>query len=166
VEYKPNLTQLDDPTLDPREVAERRAAVAEAIAWFGVPFHNNQCSPDGTDCGGIILGVFNKVLGKTVTLPRYSYQHGLNQTDDEENELYEKALREHCAEVAVPLPGDIALFRLLLNHPRHHAAIVVSWPHEIIHAYQKYVTLADPTREGRMRRALRHVKFFSPWRKP
>src|SRR5580692_1237161 len=110
MEYNPKLDELDAPGFDPVEAEQRRAAVAEAIAWFGTPFHNNQASTAGTDCGGIILGVFNKVLGKQVTLPRYSHQHGLNFSDDEENELYERALAEHCDEVAVPLPGDIVLF--------------------------------------------------------
>ncbi len=37
------------------------------VGWLGVPYRDNGCSKEGTDCSGFVQAVYKEVYGKTIS---------------------------------------------------------------------------------------------------
>jgi NlpC/P60 family putative phage cell wall peptidase len=112
----------------------REDIVEAARGWIGTPYrHQASRKGVGTDCLGLLRGVWREVIGPEPELaPPYSpdWAEALGQET-----LLETAQR-HMVEIAPGQAeaGDVLLFRMGLGMPAKHCAIV-SGPGRIIHAY-------------------------------
>ena len=102
--------------------------------WIGTPYrHQASLKHVGTDCLGLVRGVWREVLGEEPELvPPYSPDWAEKTGEDR----LMKACRKHLSEkpISAVEPGDVLLFRMGLGCPAKHAAIL-SAPDRIIHAY-------------------------------
>lgn len=111
------------------EAEQRARVVAIARQWCGTPYrHHGRKIKSGADCATLIAEVYERAgLVPHQELPPYSPQWHENQHE----QLYLQAIRNYCAEVEEPGPGDLAMWKF--GHVLSHGAIVVQWP-RIIHA--------------------------------
>lgn len=139
----------------------RRAIVAEALTWERTPFHDDaRLKGIGVDCAQFVAGVY--LAAGTVPdfeVPHYSSQWFLH-SGDERLMNFVIAVGGHEIQESQAGPGDLLLYRL--GHAFAHAAIIVDWPSQIIHAHKLsgMVLRASPF-EADLRG--RRVKFFSIW---
>ncbi len=112
----------------------RSDIITEARKWTGTPYRHQASERGiGTDCLGLIRGVWRAVLGPEPE-PIPAYTPGWAEAMREETLL--AAAERHL--VAVPLvnaqAGDVLLFRMGLGHPAKHCAIITG-EDLIMHAY-------------------------------
>jgi cell wall-associated NlpC family hydrolase len=140
---------MDDP--------RRAAVIAEARSWIRTPYHHmGRIKGAGCDCLTLLAEVYERagIIGH-VEIPFYRPDFMRHR----DGEPYLEGVLAHGREVAIPEPGDAALWRF--GRCLSHAAIVVAWP-QVIHADSANgVTPADGTQGHAMGRA---VRFFSPFR--
>lgn len=108
--------------------------LAEARDWLGTPYrHQASVKGVGTDCLGLIRGVWREVYGSEPEVPP-AYTPDWAEALGEETLL--GAAHRHLEEIPVSTaaPGDLLLFRMGLGCPAKHAALV-SGEARIIHAY-------------------------------
>ncbi|WP_017930157.1 NlpC/P60 family protein [Robiginitomaculum antarcticum] len=112
----------------------RADIVAAARDWIGTPYRHQACCKNaGTDCLGLIRGLWAELYGSLPELPP-PYSPDWAERAGRET-LYAAAAR-HMVEkpLSAAKPGDMLLFRMAANSPVKHAAII-SAPDKIIHAY-------------------------------
>jgi NlpC/P60 family putative phage cell wall peptidase len=108
--------------------------VNTARDWLGTPYrHQASCKGAGTDCLGLLRGVWRDVLGDEPEIaPPYTpdWAEALGQ------DTLLDAARTHMREIAAgeAREGDVLLFRMGLGMPAKHCAIITE-PDRIIHAY-------------------------------
>ena len=110
------------------------AVVSEARRWLGPPYrHQASLRGDGTDCLGLVRGVWRTVVGDEPEKPP-PYTSDWAEAVGEETLL--AAARRHLREIPIGAAnsGDVLLFRMALGSPAKHAGIV-SGEDRIIHAY-------------------------------
>lgn len=119
--------------------------VATAREWIGTPYHHQGCAKGaGTDCLGLIRGVFAELHG---FVPEEPPAYTMTWGDYGREELMLEAARRHLVEVAVaesghvlPLAqqkwelGDVLLFRARIGAVAKHCGIV-SGEDTMIHSY-------------------------------
>lgn len=112
----------------------RDEIIAATRAWLGTPYrHQHSVKGLGTDCLGLLRGVYRDVYGhEPETPPAYSPRWD----EVERRELMLGAARRHLTEVAVAQPGDVLVFRMRFDGPAKHCGIMVA-PTRMIHAHQK-----------------------------
>lgn len=112
----------------------REDIVASARSWLGTPYqHQASLKGVGTDCLGLLRGVWRELLGAEPELPppyTPDWAESLGQ------DTLMEAARAHLVEVPIGEAGvgDVLLFRMALGCPAKHCAII-SQPDRIIHAY-------------------------------
>jgi len=136
----------------------RAAIVAAARRFVGTPYHH-QASVEGvgTDCLGLVRGVYRIVVGvEAETPPPYARDWG---DADGRERLLEAACR-HLERIDSGQygPGDVLLFRLRPHLVAKHAAIV-SAPGFMIHAAEGHGT-AEVSLVGWWRRRIAAVLRF------
>ena len=113
----------------------RREIVTSARRWIGTPYHHQaSCRGIGTDCLGLIRGIWRDLYGFEPEAPppytrdwaEVSAKHAL--IDAARRHLIERALGETEA-------GDVAVFRYRRGLPAKHVALFTS-PHSMIHAVE------------------------------
>lgn len=117
------------------EIVHRIRVVELAMGWIGTPYHHQASLRGvGTDCFGLIRGVWRElygVNGDPERVPTYSWDWA--EAKDDETML--SAARRHMIEV--PLSGcrggDVVLFRYRAGYNAKHAAILVGGG-KMIHA--------------------------------
>lgn len=140
------------------EQQQRLAVVQEALCWLGTPYHHAaRVRGAGVDCGMFLAEVYEQ----TGVMPHVTpdeYPPDWHQHQDAER--YLGLVQQYAHQVAAPLPGDIVLYKFDLCIS--HGAIVLVWPHKIIHAYIKLGVILD---EGERNTVLRKAQagFWSPW---
>ena len=104
------------------EIRER--IVHAARAWIGTPYvHQASVKGAGCDCLGLLRGVWRELTGdEPESAPPYSE----DWAEARGQETLYAAFKRHFAEIepARVVPGDVALFRMLLRGPAKHCAIV------------------------------------------
>ena len=147
-----------------QERLEREAVVQAAKSWLGTPFHN--CAQvkgrnGGVDCAHLLARAYSE-SGVTEDIQPGRYPPAWFMHRDEERfvEFVERYAVE-CAEEDVG-PGDTVIYRI--GRCFAHGAIVVDWPHTILHAHlsSRQVTLYGAF-DGDL--AGRQVRFFTMWPK-
>ncbi len=126
--------------MNPVAIAElRQAIVAEARTWLGTPYHHQAgIKGVGCDCAYLLIGVY-RALGLIPTIDPRPYPPDWHLHRSEER--YLGWVRRYAVPVAIPHPGDAALWRF--GRTASHGGIVVAWP-TIVHAYRgQGVVLAD-----------------------
>jgi len=114
--------------------ATQQAIVAEARRWLGTPYrHQASVMGVGTDCLGLVRGVWRAVVGpEPEKPPPYTPDWAEALGRDDLLDAARRWLEEIPAGKACE--GDVLLFRMAIGAPAKHAAIV-SGPSKIIHAY-------------------------------
>ena len=142
--------------------AEQRAEVCRiAMTWERTPFAMNAaiCGV-GVDCARLAAFVYVEAgllnLEVMDQIPHLAPDWCRHTSEEEFLEF----IRRHLREVAAPLPGDLAVFRL--ERIFGHSGIVINWP-TILHVcrHGMRVSLADATQEPILKR--REVRFFTPF---
>lgn len=137
-------------------VAARDLIIAEASRWLGAKWHHEACVPYVlADCGQILIDIYVQCgLIERPTVPPYPRDWALHQTE----ERYLAIVERYAHQVAAPLPGDIAVWKIGKTYS--HGAIVVNWPH-IIHAdIQDGVVPADASCGLLSQRKVRFYSIF------
>lgn len=116
--------------------ALQQAVIDEARRWLGTPYmHQASMIGQGTDCIGLIRGVWRALLGpEPQTLPAYSPDWGEVSTREEMLTAAQKWLEPLSIDDATG--GDVVLFRWKHAAPIKHAGILTGADH-FIHAYEK-----------------------------
>ena len=135
---------------------DRRARVVTlAREWLGTPYRH-QARLKGVGCDCTFLAALYEEAGiiPAVEIGPYSPAAHLHRTSG----VYLATVLDHAHDVAVPAPGDVALY--MIGRDWSHGAVVVAWP-EIIHADMRAgaVVLAKGD-QGHLARA-KARRFFS-----
>lgn len=122
----------------PAAEATRAAILAEARAWIGTPYcHQASCRGAGTDCLGLVRGVWRAVYGAEPEAPPPYTPDWAEATGAET--LMAAALRHLTAiPPAEAAAGDLVLFRMRARGPAKHLGILASPAiagGRIVHAY-------------------------------
>lgn len=112
--------------------------IAAARAWIGTPYlHQASCRGAGTDCLGLVRGVWRDLYGREPEAPPpYTPDWAEAPGEDGLRETMAEGARRHLAEIAPDEAGagDVVLFRMRPRGPAKHAAIL-SGEARMIHAY-------------------------------
>ncbi|MEP3654653.1 MAG: NlpC/P60 family protein [Litorimonas sp.] len=110
----------------------RAAILASAETWLDTPYrHQSSVKHVGTDCLGLIRGIWRDVYGaEPETPPAYTPDWAENSGEET---LYDAAAR-WLTPVSAPYPGDAILFRMAAQAPCKHIGILWDADH-ILHAY-------------------------------
>lgn len=112
----------------------RSAILAEAREWIGTPYmHQASAKHAGCDCLGLVRGVWRALYGDEPE-PTPAYTPDWAERTGAETLL--EAARRHMRMVTIEdaAPGDVLLFRMHVQAPAKHCAIVDEEA-RIIHAY-------------------------------
>lgn len=104
--------------------AASERVLAAARRWIGTPYlHGASCRGAGSDCLGLVRGVWREVIGEE---PEHPDAYAGNWAEADPRERMHDGLSKHLGPVDVALarPGDVLLFRLRENGPAGHAAIL------------------------------------------
>ena len=107
--------------------------VAAARGWTDTPYmHQHTVKGAGTDCLGLVRGVYRDVIGPEPEVPpNYSPSWG----EGDRREVLLIAAARHLVEVDEWGIGDVLVFRMKRGVIAKHCGIVTSDTH-MIHAYQ------------------------------
>ncbi len=124
--------------------------VEVARGWVGTPYqHQASCKGAGTDCLGLVRGVWREVMGREPELPpAYTSDWAERPGGGVAQETMAEGARRHLCEIDIVEAGagDVVLFRMRDNGPAKHAAIL-SGGRRMIHAYSgRAVVEAELTR--------------------
>lgn len=104
----------------------RADIVRAARGWAGTPYHHQASLRGvGTDCLGLVRGVFRELTGAETEAPP-AYTRDWAEATGEETMLL--AARRHFVETtpADARPGDVLIFRLRSRAVAKHAGILVT----------------------------------------
>lgn len=137
------------------------AVVHAARGWLGTPYRH-QCSTKGagTDCLGLLRGVWREVLGpEPETVPNYSRDWSEPQAGEA---LWQAALR-HLVPKAPgdEAPGDVLLFRMRDRGVAKHLGIAaqIGAAPTFIHAYSGHAVVESPLSQPWRRRIVARFAF-------
>lgn len=141
--------------------------VAAARQWIGTPYcHQASCKGVGTDCLGLIRGVWRDMVGPEPV------QIGAYSADWAEAKSGEMLLDGICAHFRpVPSdraqPGDVLVFRMLKYGPARHLAILAEGhladPRAtMIHVYSGHATCEASLSVPWQRRLTRIFRYPKP----
>jgi NlpC/P60 family putative phage cell wall peptidase len=121
-------------TADPPAAITAVQIVRAARGWIGTPYHHQASRRGvGTDCLGLVRGVWREVYGCEPERPE-PYTRDWSATG---SETLLVAARRHFVEISGgdPAPGDVIIFRYRAGLPARHCAIVSS-PESFVHAIE------------------------------
>ncbi len=138
------------------ETDPRRRVVAEAESWLGTPYHHmGRLKGVGCDCLALLAAVYCTAgVAPAIDLPYYPPDWHLHRS----TERYLAGILRYAQEVAVPGPGDVALFRF--GRCFSHSAIITEWP-QVIHAWHAGGVIRGDATQPLLSR--RPVRFLSPF---
>lgn len=122
-----------------------RFAVA-ARGWIGTPYlHQASCKGAGTDCLGLLRGVWREVLG---TEPEVPPAYSMDWSEPERIEALWQAASRHLTpkKLDCDAPGDVLLFRMRDGAVAKHLGIAgrVGADASFIHAYSGHAVVESP----------------------
>ena len=123
-----------------------RNIVAAARRWVGTPYrHQAAMRGAGTDCLGLIRGVWREVYGQEPgPVPTYSMDWSEPQRDEQ---LWRAARRYLTERPAAALePGCVVLFRMRAGSVAKHLGIVTATGADcrFVHAYSGHGVIESP----------------------
>lgn len=135
--------------------------VAEARLWIGTPYvHQASCRGVGTDCLGLLRGVWRAVYGdEPQAVPAYTRDWAEAEGREELIEAGRRWLRPAGVQIA---EGDVLLFRMRSGAVAKHLGIVSAiFPQAaFIHAYTGHGVVESPLSAPWLRRVA--VRFSFP----
>lgn len=104
----------------------RDGIVVTARRWIGTPYHHQAsiCGV-GTDCLGLVRGVWRELYGKDAEAPP-TYSRDWAEASGREAML--EAAERHLARISIPsvATGDVVIFRLRAGCVAKHAGILAT----------------------------------------
>lgn len=141
------------------EIGQRVAGAARG--WIGTPYlHQASCRGVGTDCLGLVRGIWREVMGAEPERPP-AYTPDWAEATGEERMLG-AATRYLCHVEGEAGMGDVLLFRMVARGPAKHAAILVSERLEagsMIHAYSGHAVCETHIGDAWRRRLVAVFRF-------
>ncbi|QYX56711.1 C40 family peptidase [Roseovarius sp. SCSIO 43702] len=135
--------------------------VAAARGWIGTPYrHQAATKGAGTDCLGLLRGVWREVLG---TEPEHPPAYSMDWSEPSRCEVLWAAAERHL--VPKPLdreaPGDVLLFRMRDGSVAKHLGIAARIGAEasFIHAYSGHAVVESPLSAPWRRRIVARFSF-------
>lgn len=135
--------------------------VIAARGWIGTPYrHQASCKGAGTDCLGLLRGVWREVLGEEPEpVPPYS----MDWSEPAQEERLWRAAARHLVPKALPdeAPGDVLLFRMRNGMVAKHLGIAgeIGAGATFIHAYSGHAVLESPLSQPWRRRIAARFTF-------
>ncbi|MEO0400311.1 MAG: NlpC/P60 family protein [Pseudomonadota bacterium] len=124
------------PPLETKSATIDRAAIVGAVRdWLGTPYrHQTSVKHQGTDCLGLIRGVYRDLYGREPETPP-PYTPDWNERRASEEPLL-SAARRHLVPIAddTILPGHVLVFRVVEDGPAKHCGVATACD-QFIHAY-------------------------------
>lgn len=126
--------------------AGRADIVGAARGWIGTPYrHQASCRGAGTDCLGLVRGIWREVLGaEPESVPPYTQ----DWSEPAGEERLWQGARAHLIEkpAAAMCPGDVLLFRMRSGRIAKHLGILARGGPEasFIHAYSGHGVVESP----------------------
>lgn len=139
----------------------RAEVVRAARRWIGTPYrHQMACRGAGTDCLGLVRGVWREVIGaEPQAVPAYSMDWDEAQGAERlwqaaARHLRSKALRDEAA-------GDVILFRMRAGAVAKHLGIVsrTGPGARFVHAYSGHGVVESPLSAPWRRRIVGRFEF-------
>ena len=128
--------------------------IQSARSWIGTPYqHQMSCKGAGSDCLGLLRGVWRDVLGaEPAPVPAYSF----DWSEVSKDEVLWRGAQDNLVEVpeAAPLaPGQVLLFRMRKRAVAKHLGILVETGAvpRFVHAYARHGVV--------------ETSFSQPWRR-
>lgn len=141
--------------------ARGEQVAAAARSWIGTPYqHQASCRGAGTDCLGLLRGVWREVLGEEPE-PVPAYSRDWSEPSREEG-LWRAAARH--LEPVIPGnegPGDVLLFRMREGAVAKHLGIAgrTGPDPSFIHAYSGHAVVESPLSAPWQRRIVARFRF-------
>lgn len=149
--------------MSPEEKAQRERVIACAMEWEHTPYRSNgMVKGAGVDCAMLLVAAYADagIIPPEFDPRPYPPQWHVHR----DAERYISFVLQFAHEVTVPLPGDVAMFKIARTFA--HGAIVVDWP-RVVHARAPspvYVEDIMQNSTGKHCLAKTEKKFFSFWK--
>ena len=119
------------------------AALAAARGWIGTPYrHQASCRGAGTDCLGLLRGVWRELYGAE---PEAAGPYTQDWGEPQGQEILWAAARRHMAEkpLEAAAPGDVLLFRMREGGIAKHLGLQgrVGAEASFVHAYSGHAVV-------------------------
>lgn len=146
-------------------VSERSKAITKvARTWLGTPYqHQASCKGVGTDCLGLVRGIWREVLGPE---PEETGAYSPSWAETSSDEAMLNGLLRHCEALSIldARPGDILIFRMLQRGPAKHAGVLNSGSvgdpsARMIHAYSGHAVCETRLTQAWCRRMVAICRF-------
>ncbi|GAA6207814.1 peptidase [Cognatishimia sp. WU-CL00825] len=136
-------------------------AVAVARRWIGTPYvHQSACMGAGTDCLGLIRGVWRGLYGQE---PEQAPAYSRDWSEPEGRERLWQAAQRHLSAKALSdaASGDVLLFRMRSSGVAKHMGVqALTGTHpSFIHAYSGHAVLESPLSRPWARRIVARFAF-------
>lgn len=135
--------------------------VAEAVSWIGTPYiHQASVKGAGTDCLGLLRGVWRAVLGpEPMSVPSYTADWDEAAADEVLAKAAEQVLRRKPLQDAAP--GDVLLFRMRDDFVAKHLGIQsrIGAAAAFVHAYSGHAVVESPFSRPWARRVVARFAF-------
>ncbi len=120
--------------------------VSAARGWIGTPYlHQASCKGAGTDCLGLLRGVWREVLGAEPEVPP---AYSMDWSEPARIEALWQAARRHLAPKALAneAPGDVLLFRMRDGAVAKHLGIAgrIGADASFVHAFSGHAVIESP----------------------
>lgn len=117
-----------------------------ARGWIGTPYlHQASCKGAGTDCLGLLRGVWREVLGSE---PENPPAYSMDWSEPARIEALWQAASRHLIpkKLASDAPGDVLLFRMRDGAVAKHLGIAarIGADASFIHAYSGHAVVESP----------------------
>lgn len=135
------------------------AIVQAARGWIGTPYrHQASCKGAGTDCLGLLRGVWREVLGAEPQ-PVPPYTADWSEAEGREDLLAAAAL--WLQPVTTAQPGDVLVFRMRAGAVAKHLGIAsqIGAAPRFIHAYSGHAVVETALSDPWARRIAARFRF-------
>lgn len=152
------MTSAAGATDASRSAVKGRLVVSAARGWISTPYHHQASVRGiGTDCLGLIRGVYREVIGiEPEQAPGYSPDWGEVGADECLLQAAERNL--DCAQRTSIEAGDVVVFRIRGGAIAKHAAIATSQS-TMVHAVERVGTVEVPINSWWRRRLVAVFTF-------
>ncbi|NHQ73465.1 peptidase [Roseovarius gahaiensis] len=135
--------------------------VTAARGWIGTPYrHQASCRGAGTDCLGLLRGVWREVLGHE---PERPPAYSMDWSEPSRDEVLWRAAQRHLQPKPVnnAAPGDVLLFRMRDGAVAKHLGVAgrVGAAATFIHAYSGHAVVESPLTPPWARRIVARFSF-------
>lgn len=135
--------------------------VTAARGWIGTPYrHQASCRGAGTDCLGLLRGVWREVLGHE---PERPPAYSMDWSEPSRDEALWRAAQRHLRPKPIhdAAPGDVLLFRMRDGAVAKHLGIAgrVGTAATFIHAYSGHAVVESPLTPPWARRIVARFSF-------